>query len=101
MWLDLEFEPARDADYLAGTSLQIAKFCEKSDAPFFGHEQHLAVGVVKIPIAHAFVEGINVDTNSDLRKEIAIARDRRNAVNEICRFGWYGEWIPAKLIRRR
>src|SRR5436190_13626878 len=98
MRLDLELQPTRDADHFTGARLQVAQLSKKTDPPLFGDEQHFPVGVVKIAVAHAFVKGIDVDADADLRKQVTVTRDGRDAVNEICRFGWYRKWIPAKLI---
>src|SRR5690349_10473604 len=98
MRFDLKFKSTWNADDLACSGLQISKLRKESDPALFGHDQHLAVGIVEIAVSHAFVEGIDVNADAGLGERIAIARDRGDAVDEICWFGRNRQRIPAELI---
>src|SRR5688572_12699615 len=99
MRLDLEFEPAWNTDHLTGARLEVTKLSEKSDAPFFGNDKHLPVGVVEKALAHSFVKGIDMNRHSELRIRVAITRDRRYAINKIRRFARDRQRVPSKLVR--
>src|SRR5687767_5178207 len=99
MRLDLELEPAWNTYDLTRTGLQIAKLSNEADPPILRHEQHLAVGVVEVPLAHALVKGIDVHRHPRLGEQIAVPRDRRNPINKVGRLSWNGKWVPAKLVR--
>src|SRR4029079_8274113 len=99
MRFDLEFQSARYADHFTGTGLQITNLGEKSDPSLFRNDQHLAVGIVKISIPHAFVKGIDMDRNASLRKTVSIAGYRHDTVDEIRRLRRDRDRIPTQLIR--
>ena len=68
-----------------GAASTIAEFGDEPGSALLRHDQHFAIGIIKVAVGHRAVGGINMNRDADLRRDVAIAAERNNAFDKVSR----------------
>jgi hypothetical protein len=93
--------PRGHEDDLTGRHVEHTELGVHRECACLRDDQQLAVSVVKEPVRHRPVGGVDVNGRTGLDRRIPVAAKRHDAIDEVRRLGRNRKRPPAQLIRGR